>query len=301
MVARVLDLPRSSVHAAWHAQQRRQATASGPQDQEEADQEEAAVRAQVAQLASQWPTYGYRRMTAQLQRERHADDPSAPPINSKRVRRLMGALGLVGQAPVRRCRTTNSAHPYPRYPNRVHTLAITHPDQVWVADITYIRLQTGFVYLAVLLDVFPRAIRGWELSRHLDQALTLSALDRALASGHQPAIHHSDQGVQYAATAYVARLDQVGAQISMAKQGEPRENGYAERLMRTIKDEEVALTEYRDFTDAYAQIGRFLEEVYQHKRIHSALGYLTPTEFEAAYHAQARMDHLTVHTALPRP
>src|SRR5262249_20127273 len=164
-------------------------------------------------------------------------------------------LGLVGRAPLRRCRTTNSDPPYPRYPNLVAGLVVTQPDAVWVADLTYARLQRDFVYLAVLMDVYPRAIRGWELSRHLDQALTLAALERALRSGHVPAIHHSDQGVQYAATAYVARLDQVGAQISMAEVGEPRQNGYAERLVRTIKEEEVALTEYRDFADAYTQIG----------------------------------------------
>jgi putative transposase len=218
-------------------------------------------------------------VTAQLRREGTA-------INGKRVRRLMGALGLAGHAPKRRCHTTNSDHPYPRYPNLVADLVITQPDVVWVADITYVRLQRDFVYLAVLMDVYTRAIRGWELSRQLDQALTLAALERAVATGHLPSLHHSDQGVQYAATAYALRLEQLGVQISMAEQGEPRQNGYAERLMRTIKEEEVALTEYRDFADAYAQIGRFLDEVYQHKRIHSALGYLPPAEFEAAYHAR---------------
>jgi putative transposase len=133
---------------------------------------------------------------------------------------------------------------------------------VWVADITYVRLQRDFVYLAVLMDVYTRAIRGWELSRHLDQALTLAALERGLVSGRQPGVHHSHQGVQYAATAYVARLEQFGTRISLAEQGEPRQNGYAERLMRTIKEAQVALTEYRDFADAYAQIGHFLDDVY---------------------------------------
>lgn len=264
LVCRVLERPRSSVYA------RQRAARRGTTEQ--------ALRDHIEQIAAQWPTYGYRRVTAQLRRE-------GARVNSKRVRRLMTAAGLAGQAPKRRCRTTNSTHPYPRYPNLVAELASTQPDQVWVADITYVRLRTEFVYLAVLMDVYTRAIRGWELSRLLDQALTLAALARALATGHAPGIHHSDQGVQYAATAYVARLEQVGAQISMAEQGEPRQNGYAERLMRTIKEEEVDLSEYRDFADASAQIGRFLEEVYQHKRIHSALGYLTPAEFEAAYQA----------------
>ena len=268
VVCRVLEAPRSSVYARQQHPDR------------VADRAASDLPAHIERIAEQWPTYGYRRVVAQLRRE------GAGAVNGKRVRRLMGQLGLAGHAPQRRCRTTNSDHPYPRYPNLVAGLLVTQPDAVWVADITYVRLRAEFVYLAVLMDVYTRAIRGWELSRQLDQALTLAAVERAVASGHVPTIHHSDQGVQYAATAYVARLAQLGAQISMAEQGEPRQNGYAERLMRTIKEEEVALTEYRDFADAYAQIGRFLDDVYQHKRIHSALGYLTPAEFEAAYHAR---------------
>jgi putative transposase len=264
VVCRVVDAPRSSVYARQHAV---------------AKAADVEVGRRIERIAGQWPTYGYRRVTAQLRRE-------GVRVNGKRVRRVMSELGLAGHAPTRRRRTTNSDHPYPRYPNLVADLIITQPDAVWVADITYVRLQRDFVYLAVLMDVYTRAIRGWELSRHLDQALTLAALERGLVSGRQPGVHHSDQGVQYAAAAYVARLEQLGTRISMAEQGEPRQNGYAERLMRTIKEEEVALTEYRDFADAYAQIGRFLDDVYQRKRIHSALGYLTPAEFEAAYHAR---------------
>jgi putative transposase len=262
VVCQTLDIPRSSVYARPHA-------AAPTADRE--------LETHIERIAGQWPTYGYRRVTAQLRRE------GAGAVNGKRVRRLMGELGLAGRPAQRRCRTTDSDHPFPRYPNLVADLAIKEPDAVWVADITYVRLQRDFVYLAVLMDVYTRSIRGWELSRHLDQALTLAALERAVAADHQPGIHHSDQGVQYAATAYVARLKHLGTQISMAEQGDPRQNGYAERLMRTIKEEEVALTEYHDFADAFAQIGRFLDEVYQRKRIHSALGYLTPAEFEAAY------------------
>jgi putative transposase len=193
--------------------------------------------------------------------------------------------GLQGQCPARRPRTTHSNHPYPRYPNLVQGLQIVRPDHVWVSDITYVRLHDEFVYLAVLMDVYTRSIRSWHLSRHLDRMLTLTALRRALAQ-HRPEIHHSDQGVQYAATAYVQTLQDVGAQLSMATAGEPTENGYAERLMRTIKEEEVTLHDYADFHDAYRHLGRFLDHVYQHKRIHSALGYLTPAEFETQWQQQ---------------
>ena len=165
-----------------------------------------------------------------------------------------------------------------------YDLEITRPDQVWVADITYIRLRQEFVYLAVLMDVFTRNIRGWHLSRSLDQTLTSAALERALVVA-VPEVHHSDQGLQYAATAYVERLKDLNVNLSMAAVGEPRENGYAERLMRTIKEEEVDLSEYHDFADAHRQIGRFLDDVYNVKRIHSALGYLTPLEFEDQWRA----------------
>lgn len=246
------------------------------QGQEGTDGDEELAKA-IEAVAWEWPTYGYRRVTAQLKREGYQ-------ANSKRVRRLMHELNLVGQAPNRRIHTTTSDHHFGRYPNLVEALQITAPDEVWVGDITYVRLADSFVYLAVLMDVFTRMIRGWELSRSLDQSLTLTALARALKHG-APKIHHSDQGVQYAATAYVDCLQQHGVSISMAAIGKPEENGYAERLMRTIKYEEVYLSDYADFQDAYHQIGRFLDDVYSHKRIHSALGYLTPAEFQQQWAA----------------
>jgi putative transposase len=235
--------------------------------------DETPLKAAIERLAGEWPTYGYRRIIALLQREQLQ-------VNRKHVARLMREMGLQGQRPTRHPRTTSSDHVYPRYPNLVQGLTIVRPDHVWVGDITYVRLREEFVYLAVLMDVYTRAIRGWHLSRHLDQTLTLTALQRALGQ-QRPDIHHSDQGVQYAATAYVQTLRALGVQISMATVGEATENGYAERLMRTIKEEEVALHNYTDFHQAYQSLGRFLNDVYQHKRIHSALGYLTPAEFEA--------------------
>jgi putative transposase len=149
----------------------------------------------------------------------------------------------------------------------------------------YVRLHREFVYRAVLLDVFTRGIRGWYLGRSLSQELTLSALQRALAQ-RLPEIHHSDQGVQYAATGYVQLLEEAGVRISMAEVGQAWQNGYAERIMRTIKEEEVDLSEYQDYWDAYWQMGQLLEDVYMKKRIHSSLGYLTPVEFENQWLAQ---------------
>jgi len=256
LVCRLLNVPRSSVYYA----------AQGP------DADEAMLKTALIDLAGEWPTYGYRRLTAMMRRLGWR-------VNAKRVRRWMDELGIHGAPPTRTKRTTNSNHAFPRYPNLVKDLEITRPDQVWVADITYIRLRREFVYLAVLMDVFTRSIRGWHLSRNLDQGLTLAALERALVVA-VPQLHHSDQGVQYAATAYVQRLQNLGVTLSMAAIGEPRENGYAERLVRTIKEEEVDLSEYQDFADALRQITRFLDDVYNVKRIHSALGYLTPREFE---------------------
>jgi len=248
--------------------------------QGQAGEDETTLKARLKTLAGCWPTYGYRRLTVQLRRDYQQT------VNSKRVRRLMAELELRGERPRRRQRTTNSEHPFPRYPNLVAELAVVRPDQVWVADITYVRLRDEFVYLAVVMDVFTRSIRGWYLGRTLAQELTLTALQRALQT-HQPEIHHSDQGVQYAATAYVDLLRAHSIQISMAEVGAAWQNGYAERLMRTIKEEEVDLSDYQNYTEAYQQIQQFLEDVYMRKRIHSALGYLTPVEFEAQFYADA--------------
>ena len=255
LVCRLLGVPRSSVYYTPRP-----------------GADEAMLKTALLDLAGEWPTYGYRRLTAMMKRLGWR-------VNAKRVRRWMDELGLAGAPPVRKTRTTDSGHAFPRYPNLVKGLKIRRPEQVWVADITYIRLHDEFVYLAVVMDVFTRSIRGWHLGRDLDQGLTLAALERALVVA-VPTIHHSDQGVQYAATLYVERLQKLGVKPSMAAIGEPRENGFAERLVRTIKEEEVDLSDYRDFAEARGQIGHFIDAVYNLKRIHSSLGYLTPQEFE---------------------
>jgi transposase InsO family protein len=247
------------------------------------------LRQAVEEVAVRYPTYGSRRIAAQLRREPHHME-----AGRKRVQRVMREMGLTRPTKHRTAvRTTDSRHRFRRYPNLVSELVVTYPDQVWVSDITYIRLLRDFVYLAIIMDVFTRSIRGWYLDRSLEGGLTLTALERAL-TGHTPTVHHSDQGVQYAANAYVDTLEQAGVAISMADVGEAAQNGYAERVIRTIKEEEVYLSDYRDFGDAYTQIGQFIDEVYQTKRIHSALGYLTPAEFEAQWRYQ-HVDLVGVH------
>jgi putative transposase len=245
--------------------------------------DESKLKAAIRAVAAEWPTYGYRRTTKQLRRGEWT-------VNHKRVYRLMRQMKLTVKVKRKTRKTTNSKHNFPRYPNLVQDLEIVRPDQVWASDITYIRLQRCFVYLAVIMDVFTRRIRGWHLGRSLDQSLTVTALQRALSSG-APEIHHSDQGVQYAATIYVQMLQAVNVQISMAELGEAWQNGYAERLMRTIKEEEVDLSDYTDYTDALQQLGRFLDEVYEYKRIHSSLGYLTPVEFEDQWRREQALAH----------
>lgn len=247
--------------------------------------DETAVKAAVVAVAGTWPRYGSVRVTEQIKREGTTFHDKV--VGERRIRRVMREMGLLAKPRPRRVRTTNSQHDLPRFPNLVKELCILRADQVWVSDITYVRLGSSFVYLAVIMDVFTRSIRGWFLSRRLDGDLTTLALKRALEKA-VPEIHHSDQGGQYAATEYVTLLQGRGATVSMAAVGCPEENGYAERLMRTIKEEHVSLTEYQNVADARTQIGQFLTDVYQTKRIHSSLGYLTPAEFETRHRQEPK-------------
>lgn len=235
-------------------------------------------REAVARIAGRFPTYGSRRIKAELARA-----PHGMRLGRQQVSRLMRELGLMVKRKPRQRRTTDSGHGNRRYRNLVKGMAITRPNQVWVADITYIRLRSHDVYLSILMDACTRMVRGWNLGGSLGQELALLPLKAALSRHPAPCIHHSDQGRQYAAKAYVQLLQAAGTQISMAAVGSPNENGYAERLIRTIKEEEVYLSEYRSMAEARQQIGHFIEVVYARERVHSALGYLTPAEFEMGW------------------
>jgi putative transposase len=257
-------------------------------DQPVRDSGDVALRAAIEAITLEFPGYGYRRVTKQLQREDWT-------VNHKRVLRIMREESLLCQLQRRFIPTTDSRHAFRRYPNLLAERVLDAPDQGWVADITYIRLPTGFVYLAALLDAWSRYCVGWHLARVIGTALTLAALERALTlrAPRSGLIHHSDQGVQYASDAYVDRLDQAGIQVSMAAVGNPYENAKAERFFRTLKHEEVYLNDYDSFTDADTNITRFIADVYNVKRLHSSLGYVPPAEFAAASVASRREDDVS--------
>jgi len=247
----------------------------------EPDAEAVALRDAIEQIVLDCPGYGYRRVTHALRRAGWV-------VNAKRILRIMREETLVCQLPRRFVVTTDSRHGFAGYPNRLRERIVDGPNQAWVADLTYIRLPTTFCYLAAILDAFSRRVIGWDLSRTIDTNLTLAALERAIAHRHPGPglIHHSDHGVQYASTRYVARLEDLGAHISMAAVGNPYQNALAESFFATLKREEVTLHEYRTFAEAEANLERFLDDVYNHKRLHSSLGYRPPSEFEAWFAAE---------------
>jgi putative transposase len=233
------------------------------------------LRDQMQKVALESPAYGYRRITSELQQRSFA-------VNHKRILRMMREDNLLCVRRRSFVVTTDSRHSLPIYPNLAREIKPAAINQLWVADITYIRLRTEFVYLAVVLDAFSRRLIGWALGRTLEAELTVTALRMALLD-RQPApglVHHSDRGVQYAAQGYTEILKQHNATISMSRKGNPYDNAKAESFMKTLKSEEVYRNEYRDFHEAYAGIGEFLERVYNQKRLHSALRYLSPAEFE---------------------
>ena len=233
------------------------------------------LRDAIQQIALEMPFYGYRRITKELRRRGY-------PVNHKRVGRMMRQDNLLCVRRRKFICTTDSGHGLPVYPNLAQYMALSGINQLWVADITYIRLHREFVYLSVILDAYSRRCVGWNVSRRLDDSLSLGALKMALARREVAPglVHHSDRGVQYASKEYTDLLRKHDIAISMSRTGNPYDNAYAESFIKTLKYEEVYLSEYESLADVRASIEHFIEEVYNRKRLHSSIGYLPPVEFE---------------------
>ncbi len=238
---------------------------------------EVELRGQIQSIALEMRSYGYRPITKELHRR-------GVKANHKRVLRLLREDNLLCLRQRAFVRTTDSNHQLTVYPNLARGLLLSNINQLWVSDITYIRLRREFVYLAVVLDAYSRRCIGWALSRHIDTALALKALRLALATRTVAPglVHHSDRGVQYAAADYVSLLKEHKIQISMSRTGNPYDNAKAERFMRTLKYEEVYMNDYETLAEVLASVRHFIEAVYNRKRLHSAIGYLPPAEFEAS-------------------
>lgn len=260
---RAANVSRAGYYRVWERSEPREA--------------ETELRDRIQRLCLDHRFYGTRRVSAALRADGYV-------VNRKRVQRLMRLDNLLALRRRRYVVTTDSRHTYAVYHNLAEQIEVSAANQLWVADITYIRLSEDFVYLAVILDAWSRRVVGWEMGDSLRAELALGALQRALAGRTVPQnlVHHSDRGVQYCASQYVRVLEEAGIGISMSRAGNPYDNAVAESFMRTLKCEEVYLTKYRDLEDARERVGEFLEDYYNRKRLHSSLGYRTPAAFEEA-------------------
>jgi len=241
----------------------------------EQKQQEVFLKEKIQQIAYEHSYYGYRRITAQL----HRDNIK---VNHKRVLRIMRVLGIQARIKRKYVTTTNSKHNHRVYPNLIKDFLATGINQVWCSDITYISILFGFVYLAVIIDIYSRKIVGYAIGKSLSPQLAIAALKMAIANRNtDKLIHHSDQGIQYACKDYIKILKDNGIRISMSAKGNPYDNAYAESLIKTLKQEEVYLWQYETFSDVAERIPYFILDVYNKKRLHSALGYRPPEEFES--------------------
>jgi transposase InsO family protein len=244
----------------------------------EVQTDDSEILRTIKEIAEEFPFYGYRRITKEMQNRGFC-------INHKKILGIMKENNIICRRKKRfKPVTTQSNHDYDIYPNLIENIKITGLNQVWVSDITYVHLLDDFVYLATIIDIFSRKCVGWNLSRNINTFLTLGALKKAIASrkniGFSNLIHHSDQGVQYAADEYTQRLEEFGINISMSRKGEVYDNAFAESFMKTIKVEEVYINDYETFEDVLKNIKHFIEKVYNAKRLHSGIGYKSPNKFE---------------------
>jgi len=249
-------------------------------DPSERARRDAELRDRIEAIQAQYPAYGVRQVYWEFFWTHHQR------INRKRIARVMKKFGL--KALIYRgfkVSTTDSSHSNRIYPNLLHGKEVSAPNQVWVADITYVRIRTGFIYFAAVLDLFSRRVVGWAVSKRIDTELCLEALKMAIEKRQPGAglIHHSDRGVQYTSDEYVALLKTYGIEISMSRKGNCWDNAFMESFFGTLKREEVHLLDYEDFTDVIFRLPKFIEDLYNEKRRHSSLGGLSPAEFEAKW------------------
>jgi putative transposase len=253
-----------------------------PETQLQRSAADAQTRSEIESILAEFPAYGYRRVTHEMRRR-------GRPVNHKRVARIMRAHALTPQRVKRFLATTDSDHDQPIFPNLLPGMQPDGPDQLWVADLTYIRIENGFVFLAVVLDAWSRRVVGYAISRSLDSRLCVAALEAALEERRpgRGLVHHSDRGVQYASRAYRELLATHGLVGSMSRRGNPYDNARAESFFKTLKHEEILLFDYQTMEDVLERLPFFLEEVYNRRRLHSSLGYMPPHEYETLYSRSA--------------